>query len=216
METKKETILNSGTSSAILISGTPGTGTHKSEISGTRTVILISGTPGTGKTEVAKIIAKELGYEYHHIGDEEEYITKKTDVKIIDIEKMNKWIKKISQGKKVIIDSHLSHHYPAELTKMCIILRCDPAELKNRLKKREYPEEKIMINLEAEIINLITQEALRDEHKVYEIDTTNKTTNQTASEAINAITKGLTKTIGLDYTYYIKNLKYSNKKPQNT
>jgi len=196
----------------ILISGTPGTGTHKSEISGTSSVILISGTPGTGKTEVAKIIAKELEYEYCHIGDKEEYITEKTDVKIIDIDKMNNWIKKESENKKLVIDSHLSHYYPSELTKACIILRCDPAELKNRLKKREYLEEKIMINIEAEVINLITQEAVRDGHNVYEIDTTTKTASQTASDAINAIQKGLTKHGEIDYTYYIKNLKYTSKK----
>ncbi|HLE06588.1 MAG TPA: adenylate kinase family protein [Candidatus Nanoarchaeia archaeon] len=190
----------------ILTSGTPGT----------HTVILISGTPGTGKTEVAKIIAKELDYEYCHIGDNEEYITEKTDVKIIDIEKMNTWIEKESETKKIIIDSHLAHYYPAELTKACIILRCDPAELKNRLKKREYPEEKIMINLEAEVINLITQEAVRDGHRAYEIDTTTKTASQTAIEAINAINKELEKHGEIDYTYYIKNLKYSNKKPLNS
>lgn len=186
--------------------------TKKNETYDTPKVILVSGTPGTGKTQVAKIIAKELEYEYNHIGDNEEYITKKTDVKIIDIEKMNNWIKKTSENKNLVIDSHLSHYYPAQLTKACIILRCDPAELKNRLKKREYPDEKIMLNLEAEVINLITQEAIRDGHNVYEIDTTTKTANQTASEAINAIQKKLTKHGEIDYTYYIKNFKYASKK----
>ena len=61
-------------------------------------IILVSGTPGTGKSRVAKLIAEHYEREYIHIGDHEEYITSKTNVKIIDVEKMNKWIKQKQQN----------------------------------------------------------------------------------------------------------------------
>ena len=168
-------------------------------------IILVSGTPGTGKTEVAKIIAKHYDYEYVAIGEHEEYVVDKTDIKIIDVNLMIKWLKKKQDNSKrpLVVDSHLSHYYPPDRTKMCIITRCDPAELKNRLKQRGYPEEKIKANLEAEAMDLILQEALAEGHKVHEVDTTHKTANTSAKEAVDAIDSGKTSYGKIDYSNYL-------------
>lgn len=184
--------------------------TDKSKISDTPKVILVSGTPGTGKTEVAKILAEHYGYEYIHIGEDEEYIMEReAEVKVIDVKKMINFLKKKQEAspKALVIDSHLSHYFPPDRTRICIVLRCDPAELKNRLVQREYPEFKIRINLEAEAMDLILQEAIKEGHKVHEIDTTNKTGNASAEEAIKAIDKEETTHGKIDFTYYLKNPK---------
>jgi len=165
--------------------------------------IIVSGTPGTGKTSIAKKIAKHYRYEYIHIGDEDEYIISEDDVKIIDIEKMNKWIEKKQEDKNLVIDSHLSHHYPPEKTKTCIITRCDPIELKHRLKQRKYSTRKTQINLEAEAMDLILQEALAQGHKVYELNTTHRTINSSANEAIKAINENKISYGKNDFTYYL-------------
>jgi adenylate kinase len=171
--------------------------------------IVVSGTPGTGKTQVAKRIAEHFGYEYVHISENEEYVVAETDVKIIDVEKMIAWLKKKQNNtaKGLVIDSHLSHYFPPERTSACIITRCDPSELKNRLKKREYPEGKIEINLEAEAMDLILQEALAEGHEVYEVDTTHKVSSTSAREAIQAIEEGKRSYGKKDYSYYLTNKK---------
>ena len=169
-------------------------------------VVLVSGTPGTGKTSIAKYVAEKLNYEYVHIGEEEEYVCGEEEgVKVIDINKMIKWlIKKQELSKKtLIIDSHLSHYFPAERTRICIITRCDPAELKIRLMKRHYSKRKIEINLEAEAMDLILQEALENGHRVYEIDTTNKSVEISGEEVIDAIKNNKVKYGNIDFTYYL-------------
>lgn len=171
--------------------------------------ILVTGTPGTGKTEVAKKLAEHYDYEYVHIGDHKEYIISENDIKIVDVNKMVKFLEKKqdAQEKGMIIESHLAHYFPKNRTRTCIVLRCDPAELKNRLKQREYPEIKIKINLEAEAIALILQEALNEGHKVYELDTTHKTAGMSVNEAIDAIDSGKTANGKIDFTYYLKDKK---------
>ncbi len=169
-------------------------------------VILISGTPGTGKTSIAKYVAEKLNLEYIHIGDEEEYVCgNESGVKIIDVDKMIKWIDKKREGsnKQLIIDSHLSHYYPASKTELCIITRCDPYELKKRLQKRGYNEEKIKTNLEAEAIDLILQEAIEEGHKIYEINTTNRSAEDCGEEAIKAIKEKKEKYGKIDFTYFL-------------
>lgn len=171
--------------------------------------ILVTGTPGTGKTEIAKKIAEHYNYEYVHVGDHKEYITSEEDIKIVDVKKMIKYMqeKQDTQEKGILIESHLAHYFPKNRTRMCIVLRCDPSELKNRLKQRDYPEIKIKTNLEAEAIALILQEALLEGHKIYELDTTHKTSNTTTAKAIDAIDLGKSEHGKIDFTYYLKNKK---------
>ncbi len=173
-------------------------------------VILVTGTPGTGKTIIAKAIAKHYDYEYVHIGEHEEYVIAETSVKIVDVEKMISWLKRKQDesSKTLVIDSHLSHYFPSNRTRICIVLRCDPVELRLRLKKRGYPEAKININLEAEAMDLILQEAINEEHKIIEVDTTHKTNNITINKVIKAIDSEESSYGSIDYSnYLIKKLK---------
>ncbi len=168
--------------------------------------ILVTGTPGTGKTSVSKIIANHYGYKYIHIGEDKDYVVAEEDVRIIDVELMVRWLeKKQDEVGGMVVDSHLSHYFPPERTKICIVLRCEPAELKERLKKRNYPKSKIDINLEAEAIDLILQEALNEGHKVYEINTTMRTAESCAEEAIKAIDNCTVKYGTVNFTNYIIN-----------
>ncbi len=166
--------------------------------------ILITGTPGTGKTSISKIIAKHYGYKYIHIGEDKDYVVAEEDVRIIDVELMIKWLeKKQDEFGGMVVDSHLSHYFPPKRTRKCIVLRCEPSELKRRLEKRDYPQAKIDINLEAEAMDLILQEALNEGHSVYEINTTLRTPESCAEEAINAIDKDLVNYGKINFTKYI-------------
>ncbi len=151
--------------------------------------ISISGTPCTGKTEVSKLLSKKLNYKLISINEFAEELDafigydKRTESRILDIKKLNKEIKKIKGN--FIIEGHTSHLFPADIV---IVLRCNPEVLKKRLEER-YPknQSKVQENLEAEILGVITSEAIMYNKKVYEVDTTNKKTEQVVNYVLSIL-----------------------------
>lgn len=147
-------------------------------------IIAVSGTPGTGKTEACRILArkmkarlitvrglirkKALGYGYD----------RKRRTKIIDEHELEKAVKKAATGRINIVESHLSHLIRADIV---FVLRTNPAELEKRLVKRRWPEKKIRENVEAEMLDQITAEALQKNRAVYEIDTSKLDPERTSS-----------------------------------
>ena len=77
-----------------------------------------------------------------------------------------------------IVDSHLSHH----IADIVIVLRTDPAVLKGRLEKRNYSEEKIKENLEAEALDIILAESVEWCDRVFEINTTDESAEKNLEE----------------------------------
>ena len=75
----------------------------------------------------------------------------------------------------LIIESHFSDIVPEQYIDYVIILRCDPDELHNRLKRRDYKREKIRENVQSEIlgncVNFFINKPLIT--PILEIDTTN-------------------------------------------
>lgn len=141
------------------------------------TIIAVTGTPGTGKTTYALKLSQELNAQYIDVNRiieeynlEEEYDTKK-DCKIIDEDKLVQVLISLVQnardeGKSLIIDSHLSHEIPPMHIDRCIVLRTPIERLRPRLEERKYSKEKIQENIEAEIFEIILNEARENGHKV--------------------------------------------------
>jgi adenylate kinase len=143
-------------------------------------IISISGTPGVGKTSIAKILKKELdanlillnALPVPHAYD------KKRRTKIVAISDLQKAAKKkIKKGRLNIIDGHLSHLMVADMT---VILRCRPDILEKRMKKKGWKKGKIIENIQTEILDSTTIEALGTKRKIIEIDTTKKSPKQVA------------------------------------
>ncbi|MCK5016617.1 MAG: DUF359 domain-containing protein [Candidatus Peribacteraceae bacterium] len=141
-------------------------------------IIAISGTPGTGKTAVAKELAKKLGWwsvSLNDIAEEEGLYAGHDDerlCKVVDIEAMKREVNVLSiSHRKMIIESHYAHDMPCDVV---IILRTEPSELRKRMKEKGFHERKIRENLEAEIMNVIKDEACEKHQNIYEIDTTEK------------------------------------------
>jgi len=156
--------------------------------------ISISGTPCSGKTEVAKSLSKKLKYKLIQINELAEKLNaftgydKKRECKILDMDKLEKEINKIKGD--VIIEGHTSHLFSVDVV---TILRCNPEVLKKRLEKR-YPSNpsKAQENIEAEILGVITSEAVMNNKKVYEIDTSDKSVEESVNDVLN-ILEGKTK-----------------------
>jgi adenylate kinase len=148
--------------------------------------IALTGTPGTGKSTAAKILAKR-GFTVRTVeelaglhgaaeGDAGDVV--------VDTEKLAEALAEPERA--VIIEGHLAHMLP---NRLCIILRCHPETLRQRLEQRDYSREKLLENLEAEAIDIILQEAVEACDTVCEIDTTDLR-SEAVADAIESIING--------------------------
>lgn len=149
-------------------------------------IIAITGTPGTGKTEVAKALAKLLGWWSVSLNDlaEEEDIYKGYDkermCKIIDMKRMRQDVNILAiSHKNMIIEAHYAHEMPSDVV---VVLRTEPKVLRKRMIEKGFHAEKIAENMEAEMTDVIKEEAIASQKNVYEIDNTKKTPGSVAKE----------------------------------
>ncbi|NIO19321.1 MAG: DUF359 domain-containing protein [Candidatus Aenigmarchaeota archaeon] len=149
-------------------------------------IIAISGTPATGKTEVAKALAKRMGWWYLSLNElaEEEDLYKGYDkermCKIVDLDRMREEVHILGiSHKNMILDAHYSHEMPCDVV---IVLRTELGELRKRMGEKKWKKGKIKENLSAEAMDICKQEALELNKNTYEFDTTKKTPEQIAKE----------------------------------
>ena len=138
----------------------------------------LTGTPATGKTSITAKLKKQVIHLSDFYSESSEEKNKTGEWKI-DIDKMNAITqKRLNDG--IIVEGHLSHFI--DNIDQIIVLRCDPRELRKRMEKRNYSEEKIVENLEAEAMGLIYSQALeiKNETDVFQLDTTSLTVNESS------------------------------------
>ena len=137
-------------------------------------IICVSGSVGVGKTTYSKKLAKDLKYGYVDLNwvIEKNKLKEKYDKEMktwdVDVSKLNKvLIKLIKNSKKnLVIDGHLSHYLPKKYVDKVFIVKCELSELRKRLEKRKYKEDKIRENLDCEIFDVCFEEAKELKHKV--------------------------------------------------
>jgi adenylate kinase len=144
--------------------------------------VVITGTPGVGKTAVAKRLAEKMGVrliDLNLLAREVGAISGKDlerETKIIKPRVLKSALRKILKESEetVIIEGHYGELVPQEFVKVAIVLRTNPLMLRERLKKRGYPEAKVKENVEAELLDycLINAVEAFGEGRVAEIDTT--------------------------------------------
>ncbi len=147
-------------------------------------MIALTGTPGTGKSSVA-VELRRRGYAVTSVVELAKLhgciIGEEDGELVIDVERLAELAK--FDG---IVEGHLSHLLNAEKV---IVLRCNPLVLKERLIARGWSYEKVMDNVEAELLDVILVEALESCGEVYEIDATNMSVEEVA-DAVEEIVKG--------------------------
>jgi adenylate kinase len=150
-------------------------------------ILIVSGTPGTGKTTISKNISnyiKAKVISLNELAISENLIVKydaKRETSVINNKKIISFLIELIEDYKkedlefLIIESHFSDIVPEQYINFVIILRCDPDELYNRLKRRGYKREKIRENVQSEIlgncVNYFINKPLNI--PILEIDTTN-------------------------------------------
>lgn len=151
--------------------------------------VVVTGTPGTGKTSATEVLESDLDVVHLNeaIREEELFgdVDEERDSVIADLDAIREWI---GDRDDCVIESHLAHHLDAD---RAIVLRCRPDVLRERLKGRDESEASIAENAESEALDVILAEAV-DRHgldAVYEIDTTDRSPSEVATE-IDAVIRG--------------------------
>jgi adenylate kinase len=162
-------------------------------------VIAISGTPGTGKTALGNLLSHQLHAKFielsqvvtnhqFHFGEDAE-----RETLIADIDRLQEYL--VSQfqdsDQLFVVTGHFADLVPKEFLRVLVVLRCHPLTLIRRLADRNWSSEKILENIQAEILGECTSQGLSkiSRHKIFEIDTTNATTDEVVT-AIKSILSG--------------------------
>jgi adenylate kinase len=155
-------------------------------------VILVGGTPGTGKTVVAKILGSKLSVDVVQLGDladdsgciSAQDKARKTG--IINEDCLVDALVELTEDKtnRLVIEGHYIDLVPNSSVQWVFLLRTHPNVLKSRLSERDYSEEKVTENVEAEVLGVCQLDALDafGEKKVFEIDTSELSAPETAAK----------------------------------
>ncbi|CAD6439663.1 b7c8b421-31ee-4218-a7a9-8dcb563c8a21 [Sclerotinia trifoliorum] len=139
--------------------------------------IIITGTPGVGKTTHCEQLAENTGLKHLSVNDvvKEKGCHEGWDDElktwIVDEDKLLDEIEdEVKQG-GYIIDWHACELFPKSWIDLVVVLRVDSTLLYDRLKARNYPEAKLQENLDAEIMEVLLEEAREsyDEEIVVEL-----------------------------------------------
>ena len=158
-------------------------------------VIAISGTPGTGKSAVAEVLAKKLGASLIRLNDLVEktgiYEVDADGTKAVRVEDLRRAFRREIAGISgpVVVEGHMSHLLPKGALTHVVVLRTHPRVIMRRLKARGYNEKKITENAEAEALDIILWEAVKEHgiERVFEIDTTGRKPEECADLLVKAI-----------------------------
>ncbi|BCU68431.1 adenylate kinase [Sulfolobales archaeon HS-7] len=162
--------------------------------------MVVTGTPGTGKTTIAKLLAQSINGIYisttqlvierklyiEYDSDSASYIV---DEKRLDSELKAELTSALLMSSNVVVDTL----FPSIVKNpdLTVVLRKDPCSLYEELLSRQWPEGKVIENVEAEIIGTIEYEARANNSEVCSINVTNKK----PSEVIEAIEKRICENI---------------------
>ncbi len=158
-------------------------------------VILIFGTPGVGKTTLANLLAKKLQLEHIELLE----VVEKygyflgydvfRDALIIDEYKVTNYLEEKTKSGSSFCYSGVEIFMDPSLVNLVLVLHCEGRVLRKRLKARGYSSEKIEENIAAENLGIV--EGIVKDHyppdKVFTLDTTDATPQETLKSALNII-----------------------------
>ncbi|TCD66369.1 factor activating pos9 [Steccherinum ochraceum] len=130
-------------------------------------VIIITGTPGTGKTTHAQLLVEESPVPLRHINvgqwAKERNLYESYDEEwqshTVDEDRLLDELEPLVAEGGLVLDWHTCELFPERWADLVVVLRCDHTRLWERLEKRDYALKKIQENNEAEIMEVVLDEA---------------------------------------------------------
>ncbi len=163
----------------------------------------ITGTPGTGKTSVARELERRGRTVVRLTDTVRPYVIEEDSRRRTLVVDVDRWVEEF-EPVDGFVEGHLAHLLPCDRV---VVLRCRPDVLRERLAPRNYPEEKIAENVEAEALDVILIETLEehpDEH-VLEVDTTDLSAGDCADRIERFVRGELPPSYGtIDWTDYLE------------
>ncbi|GAM86750.1 hypothetical protein ANO11243_047690 [Dothideomycetidae sp. 11243] len=139
--------------------------------------IIITGTPGTGKTTHSTALAEATGLTHVDVNKvvKEQSLSAGWDAErgstIVDEDKLVDALEDTLRRGGTVVDWHACDLWPEALVDLVVVVRCRTEELYDRLKGRGYKTEKVEENMDAEIMQVLLEEAREayDERVVVEV-----------------------------------------------
>jgi adenylate kinase len=143
----------------------------------------VTGTPGTGKSTVSerldgKVVDLREYLEENSLGE----VNENGEIEV-DIDYLRENPPEEPDGADLVVEGHMAHFLDLDY---CIVLRCRPDILRERLQKRDYSRQKIEENVEAEAMDVILSQTAQRQGKIYEVDTTGRSVEEVVEEVRNA------------------------------
>ncbi len=151
-----------------------------------------------GKTTVARLLCERIGGVYFNLSElaeNEGLITGFDETRgtsIVDLEGLKARVAQFieTDSDNLIFDGHYAPDVvPQEAVSLAFVLRRAPWRLREELTARGYSEEKVIENVEAELLDVCLVEAIESlgEERVCEVDTTASTPEEVVEELIAVI-----------------------------
>jgi adenylate kinase len=109
----------------------------------------------------------------------------------VDVDKLRSRLRLGLAADTVVYGHLLPYVLGSRTLSRVVVLRCEPGALKDRLRARGYDHKKIVEDVEAELIGVVSSDAFDayGEKKTWEVDTT-RTTPGEAAAAVSRIVDG--------------------------
>ncbi len=160
--------------------------------------ILVTGTPCTGKTSLCQSLAAQLGFRHVEVSrfarerNLLEGYNKKLDCHYLDEDGVLDELEPIMVNGSVLLDHHSVDWFPERWIHLVVVLRCSTHVLHDRLTAREYCHEKRNENMQAEIMQVVLDEAKESYPNITVLELLSDTQEQ-QHENIKQITRTIAK-----------------------
>lgn len=134
--------------------------------------ILVTGTPGTGKSTFCKILERTIGLRHIEVGEfarERDLLhsyDEKLDCQYMHEDAVLDALEPIMTDGGVVLDHHSCDWFPERWIQLVVVLRASTHVLYDRLTDRKYSQHKLQENMEAEIMQVLLDEAKESYPKV--------------------------------------------------
>jgi len=141
--------------------------------------IIITGTPGTGKSSHAQLLHEQLPelelVNILEVAKENNCITGYDEARksqIVDEDRVVDALEDRIESGGLVIDWHVCDAFPESQIDLVVVLRASTDKVYDRLKERGYADDKIQENLDAEIMEIVLNDAREqyDEDAIVELE----------------------------------------------